>query len=275
MRYFRLKDGQLSADPQEPPAPRWFKDRVAALHTRLTEARDLHRADLPAELPRSPFPCYFAPIAKNKGSLRYSYIESSECSRPSAFVEAVREYQRESPHIQPLGALLVFVEASADATTPEQYEAEFWSLLQYLHDQDVSPWPDTTSPNPDDPQWQFCFGGEPWFFVGKAPFYQRRKSRWADGLLLLVQTQKMLDPVDGYRPEADSVRQRIRSAVVQYDGMPPSPDLEVVGDPAFRDWRQYWLRDTNEERGPTRCPLRLHPLLKEPSAVAAAGPSQG
>lgn len=275
MRYFRFQDGQLSADAHEAPAPQWFTDRVAVLHTRLTEARDLQRQDLPAELPRSPFPCYFAPIAKNKGSLRYTYLSGHERSHPDAFVEAVREYQRESPHIRPLGALLLFVETSPDVTTRGQYEAVFWSLLQYLHDQDVSPWPTTTSPDPDDPQWQFCFGGEPWFLVGKAPFYQRRKSRWADGLMLLVQTQKMLDPVDGYRPEADSIRQRIRAAITQYDGMPPSPDLEVVGDPAFRDWRQYWLRDTNEEPGPTRCPLRLHPLLETPGAVTAAGPSSG
>jgi FPC/CPF motif-containing protein YcgG len=264
MRYFGYRDGGPVALQGEDTAPAWLAARIEALHARIAPTRPPGHADPE----RPPFPCHFAATARAKGALRYSYLRREELTHPDAFVDAVRAYVREAPSTRALPALLVFVETPEEIVAPAQYESAFWSLLQHLHDADPAPWPSAAPTDPEDPEWQLCFEGAPLFFVGKGPSYRLRESRWFDCLMVLVQTQATLDPVDGFTPEGISIRERIRSAVVQYDGMALSPDLLDVGTPRYRDWRQYWLRDTNHEPSLPRCPLRLR-AVRAPGAPGA------
>ena len=227
-------------DHDDDPLPDWVSERHAEFRHMLSGAEQ-------------PFPCYFATIAEVHEHLRYSYVTQTEINHPVALSSALTLYLAEHPTIEGRSALVVFV-STEDAP---DYEATFWTLLRSLHLIDPKPWPYTIPLEPDDPRWTFCFAGVPIFIAGHAPCYHKRKSRYsASGLLLVIQPRSNLNGIVGHGITAARVRERIRGALKHYDLIEPSSDLGIYGDPNVREWRQYWLSDTNDVRR-DKCPLTL------------------
>ncbi|MBI4202728.1 MAG: YqcI/YcgG family protein [Chloroflexi bacterium] len=234
-----LKPASHSSDP-----PGWVQEAYQAYKAMVMD-------------PDDPFPCYFAVIAEEKGSIRYSYISEDELAAPLAFRDTMLEFLHTHKGLPYRPALVVFVGEKARIGALEDYERTFWGLLQYLHDNDPEPWPENMPTDPHDLLWEFCFAGVPWFFTGHAPMYVARRSRWtASGLMLIIQTRDNLTGIVGKGRAADRVRDIIRGVVKTYDSIPVSPDLGTYGDPNMREWRMYWLQDTNNPRD-AACPLRI------------------
>lgn len=204
----------------------------------------------------SPFPCYFAVEAEKKGLARYIFIDSpydkNELERLSdGLYQYIRVYQK----IAKRTTLVIFFKPSSNDLKAEDYKHQFWYVLQYLTDHDPEPWPSDIPQNPEDPRWEFCFGGEPIFVVARAPFYSSRRSRYTPHALeITMQPRGTLDDITGDTMKGKQVRRVIRERLEQYDLIPPHPDLGDYGSEQTREWMQYILPDNNEE-SVVRCPF--------------------
>jgi FPC/CPF motif-containing protein YcgG len=207
-----------------------------------------------------PFPCHFGVIAEELGHLRYSFLEASETAVVTPLAETVAEYQGSYLSIPGRSALIVFVQCDESVVEHADYEALFWRMVQSLHDLDAEPWPANMPDDPEDPYWEFCFGGEPIIINGHAPTYVKRRTRHSSaGITLVIQTRLSLDRVVGRTATSEAVRRKIRLAINEYDAVPVSPELGTLGHPGVRAWKEYWLLDTNVERDSSNdtCPLKI------------------
>ncbi len=226
------------------PAPPWVQDHYRDFHEFVAGEK-------------RPHPCTFGVAAEKSYKLRYSYVEQEEISHAQELARTLRAFQALAPSIGGRPALIVFVDIQPDLGAAEQ-EATFWNLLQSLHHHDDAPWPATIPPDVGHPLWQFCFAGEPWFINGHGTAYQNRLSRSSrKGMFLVLQTHANLTGIVGHNPVAEAIRRDIRQAVRKYDLIDVSPDFTIYGDPAGREWKQYWLADDNDPRTGT-CPLKIN-----------------
>jgi FPC/CPF motif-containing protein YcgG len=230
-------DGLATDDPNV-IIPAWVHDRYRHFRAMVLSSDDI-------------FPCYFATNAERARSLRYTYLTRREADTPRPLATALADYLAEHPLLRSRSALLAFVDTASDS----DYERAFWHLLAALARLDVSPWPVHVPSDPSDPAWSFCFAGIPVFVAGHAPSYSRRRSRFVpSGILLVIQPRSNLAGIVGHGATAQRVRVRIRKLLTQYDGVPPSRDLNIYGDADSSEWRQYWLADSETVR-PARCPF--------------------
>jgi uncharacterized protein len=240
-RLFRSDGMQLTGDA----VPGWVQQSYQRFRAMMED-------------PDPAFPCHFAVMGEKQGLLRYSYVEAGEANQAEALVGGMQAYFEEHPTIQGRSALIVFADPGAETERLSDYESRFWRILQSVHDLDPEPWPADAPTDPEDARWEYCFGGQPIFITGHAPLYEQRRSRSSSNeLLLVIQSRANLDGIVGESTTAEAVRQKIRAAVRVYDNMDPSPDLGIFGKPAVREWKQYWLQDTNEDR-PRTCPLVIN-----------------
>ncbi len=212
------------------------------------------------------FPCYFATRAEDAGALRYTYLEQGELAQPAPLGTALRLFLETTADASTRSALIVFVRTVQDASERQslaQYEATFWDLVGALHETDEQAWPAGAPTDPDDPLWVYCYAGEPIFITGHCPAYVERRSRHSGtDLMLVIQSRANLQGIAGHGLGPDRVRRRIRSLVSEYDDLAPSPELGVYGEPTVREWRQFWLLDSNAatER---RCPAAIGRALSQ------------
>jgi FPC/CPF motif-containing protein YcgG len=151
-------------------------------------------------------------------------------------------------------SLVAFFEPDRSLTDHLAFVHRFWHILQVLHEHDPQP---ATERTPDDPLWEFSFGGCEMFAVSTSPTYSKRRSRnLGPGIVIIFQPRILfIDPATS-APIAPEVRQRIHKRMVAYDGMAVHPDIGFYGQPANREWKQYALPDDNvPESG--RCPFHV------------------
>ncbi|MCL6444170.1 MAG: YqcI/YcgG family protein [Alicyclobacillus sp.] len=200
------------------------------------------------------FPCYFGTAAERTGHLRYTYVDEDWSYLPltlSTFLELSRSHP-ETRH-----ALVLFVKPETPKQSLDYYNKQFWSILQWLHDNDPVPWPKEIPIDPEDPHWEFCFDGEPMFVFSSAPAYKQRKSRnLGECLVLLFQPRRVFHGIEGGTVAGTIARQKIRDRMLKYDGMPHHPDMGSYGDPSSFEWKQYFLPDDNTPVK-RKCPLHL------------------
>ncbi|WP_420997283.1 YqcI/YcgG family protein [Cupriavidus sp. 30B13] len=249
-----------SPDPGAPPqaaVPAEWTRRILAGATLglavppawLARAYERYRATLEA----ADYPCFFGQAAERNREMFYAFCARS----PDLLLDSMRQfialggdekYRRFS--------LAVFVEPDAELLAHEDYVRRFWDLLRYLNEHDGTP---MVPADPDDPFWEFSFGGRQMFVVGTSPTYRQRRSRvLADGMVLLFQPRGLFVDPATQQPISAAVRRRIHARMLAYDGMPVHPDIGFYGDPDNREWKQYVLPDDNApETG--RCPFRAKP----------------
>jgi FPC/CPF motif-containing protein YcgG len=197
----------------------------------------------------TPYPCYFAVEAERSDTARYLFAGDARDRDALLKVrEGLRQYLERYRSIADRTTLVMFFEPPDGVRSEAEYRDRFWNVLEFLHDRDPEPWPSNVPTDPDDPEWEFCFAGEPMFVVGRAPFYTDRKSRHTpDGLEMTIQPRGTLDDITGDTTEGMQVRSIIRDRLADYDDVDPHPDIGDYGDPATREWKQYLPPTSNEE----------------------------
>lgn len=204
----------------------------------------------------APFPCYFAVEAQREGYFRYVFPESSRDDEAlEALGERLAEFLDRYEEFGEYTSLVVLFRPPEADLPAEAYKRRFWDALRYLQRNDPEPWPATVPTDPGHPKWQFCFAGEPVFLVGRAPFYEARRSRHTPhGLEITVQPWGIFEGLTGLDDEGQRARTVIRERLAAYDDVSMHPDAGDFVDPRTHEWKQYMLPETNEE-SVARCPL--------------------
>ena len=191
------------------------------------------------------FPCYFGKEAELGGDLRYAYITQNFWSNlPKALEKFLTLF--ENPQHKRHG-LFVFVEPFEVEGSLEDYRKQFWDILQYIHEQDNTPWPEKSPKDPEHYLWDFHFGGEPIFVFGNAPAYKQRKTRdLGNAMVIGFQPRKIFKGLTGTEEGGIMSRQKVRERVEVWDKLPKHPDISHYGDPTHNEWKQFFIGDDIE-----------------------------
>ena len=191
------------------------------------------------------YPCYLGTAAEQRGELYYTYV-SSECIEKlpvtlERFLRASHKAPRERRN------LTVFFEPDKLPRSHDEYRRCFWSTLQFIHAHDPEPWPEGTPVDANDPCWEFAFFGHLIFTFCAAPSYRLRSSRnLGPGMVILMQPRESFFGIESATKAGMRARDRTRERLSSWDNMAPHPDLKGFGEPGNREWKQYFLPDSNE-----------------------------
>ncbi|MGQ4512984.1 YqcI/YcgG family protein [Streptomyces sp. DW26H14] len=221
----------------------------------------------------SPFPCSFAVAAAKKHSLRFGFVESARDEGTwGPLVDILRAYLDCYQELGRDTSLVVFFQPDEQQESLQDYFTRFWSVLQFLHEKDPEPWPAQTPTDPEDTWWEFSFGGTEIFVVCNTPAHVTRLSRHSPGFMITFQPRWVFDGLEPDSPRGAKAREVIRNRIRRYDGMEPARELGNYGDPANREWRQYFLPDTPQEQM-TRCPFHAARQRGADGSEPADGPT--
>ncbi|MCM3886206.1 YqcI/YcgG family protein [Frankia sp. R82] len=231
------------------PLPSWGTDCVRTMIDTLTSTDEL-------------FPCVFAVAAANRGGLRFGFVDDLDDSRTwSVLPDILATYLAVYQGISRNTSLVVFFGSGRDeardgardeaarvldkarARDILAYEQRFWSLLQYLHDGDGEPWPLDVPTDTDDAGWEFSFRGSQLFVVCNTPAHQRLRSRSSPVFTITFQPRWVFEGLEPHTPRGAAARRTIRARLRTMDEVDSTPLLGAFGDPANREWKQYFLRD--------------------------------
>ncbi|MFB1083155.1 YqcI/YcgG family protein [Jeotgalibacillus sp. JSM ZJ347] len=205
------------------------------------------------------FPCYFGMKGQRKGELRYAYISQDDWTN---LPEAVGEFLtlfNEATKIK--HGLFIFVEPFEEEGRLDDYRAQFWDIIQYLHDQDTVEWPEDHPKDPEHFLWDFHFKGEPIFVFGNAPAYKQRKTRdLGNSMVLGFQPRAIFQGLEGTEKGGIMSREKVRERVEAWDQLPKHPDISHFGDPDHNEWKQSFIGDDIEPIT-GKCPF-MHKDLK-------------
>ena len=231
------------------------------------------REGLLGERNGTPFPCYFGVEMEREGDGLYTFCDSTtDPDSLFALGEVLLEYLDTYEEHAERAPLTVFFRPSDEEPTEARYHERLWHLLQFLHVHDPEPWPDEVPTDPDDPYWEFCFGGEPLFPTCRAPFYDDRKSRYCPvGLEITFQPRTLFDGLTADDEAGQRARDVIQGRMEEYDGVCPHADLGDWGVEGDREWKQYLFREDPDD-SPDECPIvvtRDHPKAAPPRTEPA------
>lgn len=117
------------------------------------------------------------------------------------------------------------------------------AILKELLTADQTPWPASAPTNPNDPNWDFWYGGVDCFINFSTPHHVKRRSRnLGSAFTLVIQSRSTFDHI-GKNPM--QIRHRIRERIAQYDTIPMSPALGEHGNAP--ELPQSFLGDDNIE----------------------------
>ncbi|GAA2212126.1 YqcI/YcgG family protein [Nonomuraea monospora] len=219
----------------------------------VTEAYEAYRA----VITDPEFPCSFGTTAEAQGHIRYTWVDGGHdlgaLSHTLAdFIALSRAHPRRRH-------LLIAFFPDTGGRDFAAYERRFWDTLHWLRAHDPEPWPANIPSDPDHPEWEFCFAGDPMFVFPCIPAYRQRHSRrMGDHFLMCFQPRRVFFGTNRDDPGGERIRQRIYDRVRRWDDVPPHPQLVELayGDTEMREWKQYVLPDTNVPLA-DRCPLHL------------------
>ena len=249
-----------SAAESRPMIQPQFEVEQLLAEGKLTGWRAAAFVELRDKVADDAFPCTFGTTALRKGYLLFAFVEGvAEAEGVIGLAAALKEYagfvRRYSIVQASMMPLAVFMPAPSNWRTLEDYFHNSSRLLQKVHERDSQPWPERLARDPDDPRWSFCFDGVPFFVNFKTPLHRARRSRRTQhSYLWLVQVRDGFDVVAGDTPQGRNARRIIREKLAAYDEVPVYPELAHYGDTANREWKQYFVPETNEPIA-ARCPF--------------------
>ncbi|CCQ37181.1 YcgG family protein [Natronomonas moolapensis 8.8.11] len=213
----------------------------------------------------TPFPCFFGAESVANGDPLYTAVPSTtDAGALLGLGETLLEYLDVRTDHSDRASLVAFFRPPDRTLTEAEYHDTLWHILQFLHVHDPEPWPEDIPTEPDDPHWEFCFGGEPMFPTCRAPFYDDRKSRFCPiGLEITFQPRALFEElgVTADRAAGQHARDVIQERLESYDGVCPHADLGDWGVEGDREWPQYMLA-SDDAQAPSSCPItvtREHP----------------
>ncbi|MGP9819826.1 YqcI/YcgG family protein [Salinarimonas sp. NSM] len=201
-----------------------------------------------------PFPCIYGVSAFAADELRFVFCEEMTADALTdalgAFVPRARSFGRHTS--------LVAFSRPCESLGVAQYRQRFWSLLAGIAARDRAPWPAGVPRELDDPDWEFCFAGEPLFVVCNTPDHRARRSRYSPALTLTFQPRWVFDGILGTDDQARRAFAAVRARLQRYDDTPVAAVLGRYGDPGNREFAQYFLDDgAGDDR---RCPFHTLPI---------------
>lgn len=223
------------------------------------------RAGLTGDYDGEPFPCYFGAESVRSAEPLYTAVPSM--TDPEALLDlggTLRKYLDSYEDHAERASLVAFFKPPEEPFSEADYHERLWHVLQFLHVHDPEPWPESIPTEPDDPRWEFSFGGEPMFPTCRAPFYDDRRSRYSPaGLEITFQPRKLFENlgVTADTERGQAAREHIQERLQQYDGVAPHPKLGDWGVEGDREWPQYMFA-ADEKQAPEECPItvsRDHP----------------
>lgn len=237
------------------------------------------RDGLLGERNNAPFPCFFGVESVRNGDPLYTAVSSMThkdalLDLGGTLLDYLDTYRDHSDR----ASLVTFFKPPDRTLSEQEYHGSLWHILQFLHVHDPDPWPDDIPTDPDDPHWEFCFGGEPMFPTCRAPFYEQRKSRYCPiGLEITFQPRALFENLDvtGDTEAGQQARGVIQGRLEDYDGVCPHADLGDWGVEGDREWPQYML-SSDAGQAPDDCPVtitREHPkseILCDPDRYSEA-----
>lgn len=205
------------------------------------------------------FPCVFGRAAHKRQSCLILFVSKSNMVQDITqgligYTDYVRTLSDEERVYSPL---VVFFEDN-DFESLEMEHDYAWGVLQTLHDNDPSAWPENVPEDPDHHLWSFCFNGMPLFVNMTCPGHVVMKTRrLGDHICLVFNPRENFDRVASMKTRKGvNLRRVIRDKVAIYNnGVVPSA-LGFYEDKDNREWKQYQLE---EEGGKSlrRCPLSM------------------
>nr|CTQ90771.1 hypothetical protein [Kibdelosporangium sp. MJ126-NF4] len=194
--------------------------------------------------------------AGKKGTLRFGFVEDmGDEASWGPLVDILTTYIDGYKQLGKDTSLIVFFRPHDETHAITHYRERFWSVLRYLHERDPEPWPAEVPRDGDDPWWEFSFAGCPLFVVCNTPAHRQRRSRHSPGMLITFQPRWVFEGLEADSPRGAASRRVIRKRLGWFDDVEPSPVLGSYGDADNREWKQYFLPDTNADEG-GRCPFQ-------------------
>ncbi|MDD9337166.1 MAG: YqcI/YcgG family protein [Rickettsiaceae bacterium] len=199
------------------------------------------------------FPCHFGVQAEKQGALRYTYIENNNIENLPDTLKEFLILSKSSTRKR--HALVVFLEPVENKDL-DFYNSHFWSILNYLHDNDDMEWPKDWPKDPNNQEWEFIFNEEPMFVSANMPAYKNRTTRnIGKSQILIFQPRRIFKDISPNTKFGSKAIELIREKVEKIEGVPTHPDLGGYGD--TYEWKQYVISDDNEsETG--QCPFSHH-----------------
>lgn len=194
------------------------------------------------------FPCIYATKGFKSDDQVYVFIDSDDLSNPRhirTLAAGLADYLPKARSLGPNTSLVLLAKQNENPSTVEEYNSQFWKLLDGLAKIDKKPWPANIPKTIDHERWCFCFAGEPFFTVIQTPAHQQRRTRHAKGLTIVFQPKWIFDILFSSDAKRVAALSKVRALLAKYDPIPVSPDLKNYGDPDSREFEQYFLLDEN------------------------------
>lgn len=222
--------------------PDWLPISLEIFHEILTEKA---------------YPCYLGSAAEKQNELLLTYIEDDDRVHLPQTLSSFLAISAAEPDRRYIFA--IFFKPEERLQCHEYYKGKFWSLLQFLHENDPCPWPLEFPMDPLDPHWEFTFDRTAAFVFLGAPSYKHRRSRnLGPGMVVLYQPRRVFEGIEGGTSAGTKTRQIIRHRLKNWDNIEAHPDMGSFGDSSNNEWKQYVLPNDNTiELG--ECPLRIKP----------------
>lgn len=208
------------------------------------------------------FPCTFGITSYQRGSLLHGFARSLQDKADRRHIQIlIREYldclSGLTIEEASFTVLILFVDPRSLLSKLAAHHEAVWDLLQFLHEEDASPWAPEVATDPDDPLWSFCLAGSPLFVNISSPAHHKRQSRnLGSALVLVIQLREGFDQVAPDTPNGQRVRRMIRERVETFDQFPPYPELGYYKDPRNREWKQYGIPDGDHPET-SHCPFQM------------------
>lgn len=156
----------------------------------------------------------------------------------------------------PRQSLVVLVGPPDEHPDLDRHAEQFWAVLRELNRHDQQPWPVGFPIDPGQPNWQWCFAGQPWFVFGASPAYRERSSRDVGSCLTLVfqLVERVFQGLSGSSLAGQAAKQQIRRRLADYDLAPPHQHLGDSQYSSTYKWRQYFLPDDSRILDEQGCP---------------------
>ena len=202
------------------------------------------------------YPCHFGVQAQRLGNHWFTAIDTSAAEPVSAALAGtLLNYLKRAQVGSKRQSLVVFVGPPWAESDFDGDLACFWDVLSGLRDVDPAAWPADVPQDPRDPEWRWCFAGEPWFVFAASPNNRARRSRnLGDCLTFVFQTMRVFDGLIGATEPWHAAKQLIRARIDKYDTVPLHPHLsDTFTTPAYR-WRYAVLPDDQSVLDPAACP---------------------
>ncbi|MGN8644569.1 YqcI/YcgG family protein [Gracilibacillus sp. HCP3S3_G5_1] len=205
-----------------------------------------------------PFPCIPATIGFALDQLRYGFLgvptEEQTMQELAALLGIYSKHAREFGDYTSLIVFYKIPEEQKKSYTVEQYEQLFWEQLSNLRIYDSEEWPNDIPVDPHHHLWEFCFHGERYFIYCATPSHKQRNSRSFSTFMLAITPRWVFQNFNEWK-HAEKIIKQVRRRVQNYDSVPIHPELKSYGEHNNFEWKQYFLRDDNQNL--SKCPFHI------------------